>query len=74
MFKIKDKVIVVTGGNGLLGKQMVFSFREQGATVIAADIFFELQGKDDIIIDITNEESVKKGIDESFTTYNLIIF
>ena len=35
MFSIKNKVIVVTGGNGLLGKQMVSSFRNQGALVIA---------------------------------------
>ena len=40
MFSIKDKVIVVTGGNGLLGKKIVSTLREQGAVAIAADIFF----------------------------------
>lgn len=62
MFSIKNKVIVVTGGNGLLGKQMVSSFRNQGAIVIAADIHFDKKGIDDIVIDITNENSIKNGI------------
>jgi NAD(P)-dependent dehydrogenase (short-subunit alcohol dehydrogenase family) len=62
MFSIKNKVIVVTGGNGLLGKQMVSSFRNQGAIVIAADIHFDRKGMDDIVIDITNENSVKNAI------------
>lgn len=63
MFSIKDKVIVITGSNGLLGKQMVSTFREQGAKVIAADIYFETLGADDIIIDISDEQSVKKGVE-----------
>jgi NAD(P)-dependent dehydrogenase (short-subunit alcohol dehydrogenase family) len=62
MFSVKGKVIVVTGGNGLLGKQMVSAFRENGAIVIAADIYFEEKKSDDIIIDITNETSLKNGI------------
>lgn len=72
MFSIKDKVIVVTGGNGLLGKQMVSTFREQGAVVIAADIYFEEKGVDDFIIDITDEDSVKKGIATIVENYNQI--
>ena len=62
MFLIKDKVIVITGGNGLLGKQMVSTLRNQGAIAIAADIFFEEKGADDFVIDITDEYSVKNGI------------
>ena len=72
MFSIKDKVIVVTGGNGLLGKQMVSTFREQGALVIAADIYFETLGADDFIIDITNEDSVKNGVAAIVEKYNRI--
>lgn len=72
MFSIKDKVIVVTGGNGLLGKQMVSTFREQGAIVIAADIYFETQGADDIIIDISDEYSVKNGVAAIVEKYNRI--
>jgi NAD(P)-dependent dehydrogenase (short-subunit alcohol dehydrogenase family) len=62
MFSIKDKVIVVTGGNGLLGKQMVSTFRNQGAIVVAADIYFEEKSADDLIIDITDENSVNDGV------------
>lgn len=72
MFSIKDKVIVVTGGNGLLGKQMVSTFREQGATVVAADIYFEEKSADDFIIDITDENSVKEGIAAIVEKYNRI--
>lgn len=72
MFSIKDKVIVVTGGNGLLGKQMVSTFRNQGAIVIAADIYFEEKGEDDYIVDITDENSVKNGVAAIITKYKRI--
>lgn len=72
MLTIKDKVIVVTGGNGLLGKQMVSTFRNQGAVVVAADIFFQEQGEYDFIIDITQEDSVKKGIKAIVNKFNKI--
>jgi NAD(P)-dependent dehydrogenase (short-subunit alcohol dehydrogenase family) len=72
MFSINDKVIVITGGNGLLGKQMVSTFREQGATVVAADIYFEEKSEDDFIIDITDENSVKEGIAAIVKKYNRI--
>lgn len=72
MFSIKDKVIVVTGGNGLLGKQMVSTFREQGAIVIAADIYFDSLGADDIIVDISDEHSVKSGVAAILKKYNRI--
>jgi NAD(P)-dependent dehydrogenase (short-subunit alcohol dehydrogenase family) len=72
MFSIKDKVIVVTGGNGLLGKQMVSAFRENGAIVIAADIYFDEKKSDDMIIDITNETSVKNGIVTIIEKYHKI--
>ena len=72
MFSIKNKIIVVTGGNGLLGKQMVSTFRENGAIVISADIYFEEMTKDDIQIDITNELSVKNCILTIINKYNKI--
>ena len=62
MISIKDKVIVVTGGNGLLGKQMITIFRNNGALAISVDINFEKQGDDDFLMDITNEDSVKSVV------------
>lgn len=62
----------MTGGNGLLGRQIVDTFREEGATVIAADIHFESQGAYNIIIDITSEESVKQGVSAIVNQYGRI--
>lgn len=72
MFSIKDKVIVITGGNGLLGKQMVSTLRDQGAFVIAADIYFETQDLDNFVVDITDEISVKNGVNEIVEKYGKI--
>jgi NAD(P)-dependent dehydrogenase (short-subunit alcohol dehydrogenase family) len=72
MFSIKDKVIVVTGGNGLLGKQMVSTFRENGAITISVDIKFDLQGQDDFLMDITDEHSVKSLVNLIVKKYNKI--
>lgn len=72
MFSIKDKIIVVTGGNGLLGKQMVSTFRNQGAIVIAADIYFEEKSQDDLKLDITDENSVKNGVAAIVSKYKRI--
>lgn len=72
MFSIKDKVIVITGGNGLLGKQMVATLRDGGAIVIAADIFFDTQDSNNIVLDITDEISVKNGVSEIVKKYGKI--
>lgn len=72
MFSIKDKVIVITGGNGLLGREMVSTFRNHGALVIAADIYFEKQSADNIIMDITDENSVREGVAAIVKKYNRI--
>jgi len=72
MFSIKNKVIVVTGGNGLLGEQLVKTFRKEGASVISADIFFSDKKDDDLLIDITDENSVIEGITEIVRKYGRI--
>ena len=72
MISIKDKVIVVTGGNGLLGKQMITIFRNNGALAISVDINFEKQGDDDFLMDITNEDSVKSVVNSIIKKYNKI--
>lgn len=60
---LKDKIIVVTGGEGLLGKAMLATIRREGAIGICADILC----KDDFKkhqchIDITDEASVRSVI------------
>lgn len=72
MFIIDNKIIVVTGGNGLLGKKMVSSLRLAGATVIAADINIDLNDNLQVKMDITNEMLVEKAIAEIVKRYGRI--
>ncbi|MCZ2484748.1 oxidoreductase [Aquirufa antheringensis] len=72
MFSIKNKIIVVTGGNGLLGRQIITTIRENGAIAISVDIKFDQQGEDDFVMDITIEKSVKSVVETIVKKYNRI--
>jgi NAD(P)-dependent dehydrogenase (short-subunit alcohol dehydrogenase family) len=72
MFSINNKILVITGGNGLLGKQMISTFRENGAIAISVDINFDEQGQDDFVMDITNIDSVRSVVNSIFKKYNKI--
>ena len=59
MKQLTDKVIIVTGGSGLLGKAIVTELNNKGAIVLN----FDINGLTDLSInfvecDITNEESI----------------
>src|SRR5690349_20548512 len=71
MFSLKDKVLVVTGGNGLLGKQIITRLKEAGAIAIAADINVT-NSDSEIHIDITSEESVRDAIHNIVSRYGKI--
>lgn len=43
MKDLSDKVIIVTGANGLIGKEIVSELLEHNSTVISADISFETE-------------------------------
>lgn len=61
--KLKDKVVLVTGGFGLLGKEIVQFLGKEGAVVINADITAETNDAlSEVKVDITNEESVQEMI------------
>ena len=63
MKKLAEKIILLTGGNGLLGKCIHENLLHQGATVINADI--EAKDSDDFTTlhcDITNEPSIKRTV------------
>lgn len=69
MFSCKDKVAIVTGGAGLIGREIVKGLYEFGATVYIADTNEEIAKKfikdtkiKFIDLDITSEDSIKKGI------------
>lgn len=72
MFSIADKVIVVTGGSGLLGRQIISSFKKEDAIAIAADIQFKARGDNDYIVDITSEDSVKTFVKELIVKYGRV--
>lgn len=72
MFNIESKVIVVTGGEGLIGRNIVEHFRAYGAIVYSADINFAKEGSFNIILDITNENSVRIAIEKILIKHNRI--
>jgi NAD(P)-dependent dehydrogenase (short-subunit alcohol dehydrogenase family) len=60
---LNDKVIVVTGGNGLIGKSILKRIKEEGGIAINAEINVVTDLDHGIInCDITNENSVKECI------------
>lgn len=61
--KLKDKIIIITGGSGLIGKELVSYIRNNGATVINAEIAVETNFEIcNVHCDITNPESLKNLI------------
>lgn len=61
---LKGKVIVVTGGNGLIGKDIVTRLKEEGAICYNVDINNHEPGTSDIQCDVTSPEEIKKVIDD----------
>jgi NAD(P)-dependent dehydrogenase (short-subunit alcohol dehydrogenase family) len=61
--RLKNKIIIVTGGSGLLGKEILKDLKDKGAIAINADINVETDfGNNTLNIDITSEESIVRGI------------
>jgi len=72
MFTLENKVIVVTGGNGLLGKAIIERCRAAKAITISADLFIEPNSINDIVLDITSEESISTGIERVVSRFGKI--
>jgi NAD(P)-dependent dehydrogenase (short-subunit alcohol dehydrogenase family) len=68
--RLKNKVIVVTGGNGLLGKAYINKITEDGGLAVNADINSGIDLSNfQHTLDITSEESIKlliKNISEKY--------
>lgn len=61
--KLKDKVIIVAGGSGLIGNAIVNRCVAEGATVINADINVETDLEQcRLHLDISSENSVREGV------------
>ncbi|MDO3642474.1 oxidoreductase [Mucilaginibacter sp. L3T2-6] len=69
---MEGKVAVVTGGNGLLGAHIVKTLKQRGCEVIAADINISKNADDCLALDITDEDSVKGGVDYILKKYGKI--
>lgn len=71
MKKLEGKVAIITGGASGIGRKMVDVFREEGATVIAADVnekaleeVSQLENVVGIKLDVSSEEDWKKAVEE----------
>lgn len=70
---LKDKVIVVTGGSGLIGKEIVSNIRTKGGIAINADINVETNLSNGMLMfDITDNSSIYKGIEDVVEYYGRI--
>lgn len=70
---MKDKIILVTGGSGLLGKEMISDIRKKGGIAINVDLIVETNlDRGELQVDITNDESIQNAIDQVFLKYKRI--
>jgi len=70
---LKDKIIIVTGGSGLIGKELVADINRKGGKAINADIGVEtnlLNGT--VKIDITDDQSIQTGINQIVAIFGRI--
>lgn len=73
MENLKDKVIVVTGGSGLIGKEILKKIKASGAIAINADINInDKLDESTIKIDITNDQNIKNAIDQIVAKFGKI--
>ena len=73
MNKLANKIVIVTGGNGLLGKEIISKIREEGGFSINIDINHETTSDlSTIKCDITNVSSINDCIRLVVDKYNKI--
>ncbi|MGY3795210.1 oxidoreductase [uncultured Aquimarina sp.] len=71
--RLKEKIIIVTGGSGLIGKPVLEHLKNNEAIVINADINVITNEKtDDYACDITSETSILELIDTVIKKYGRI--
>jgi NAD(P)-dependent dehydrogenase (short-subunit alcohol dehydrogenase family) len=73
MYELSKKVVIVTGGSGLLGREIVSHLNVLGATVINADINVETNMQNGCLnVDVTSEKSVLNAVKSVLTFYGKI--
>lgn len=73
MSNLQNKIIIVTGGSGLLGRCIINRIEQAGGFAVNADIEVETnESLSQIQCDITNEQSIKSTIREVVKKYGRI--
>lgn len=73
MNRLSNKIIIVTGGNGLLGKEIISKITHEGAICINLDINHETSlDLTSIKCDITNTNSIDESIELIISKYKKI--
>lgn len=73
MTKLENKVIIVTGGNGLLGRNIINKISSEGGICINVDVNHETSEDLSLVqCDITNPESVQNCIEAIITRYGRV--
>jgi NAD(P)-dependent dehydrogenase (short-subunit alcohol dehydrogenase family) len=73
MGKLKDKIIIVTGGNGLLGREIIKKLLTEGAKCINVDVNHNTSNDLSCIqCDITDSNSIDKAIQLVINNFNHI--
>ena len=67
-FSLKDKVCIITGGEGFLGKQYAQAIKDVGGIPVTLDS----AGEPDFKVDITSEETVQEVKEQILATYGSI--
>ena len=71
--QLKDKVIIVTGGSGLIGRYILSDLRRYGAIVINAEISVATDWEQgNVHCDITSPDSVKELVTGVMERYNRV--
>lgn len=73
---LKDKVIIVAGANGLIGKEIVNQLKDKDAVVVAADLAYETSVIDSRLatfkLNLTDNESIDNLISFTLENFNHI--
>lgn len=70
---LKDKVIITTGGSGLIGREIVKDVASKGGIAINADINIETDlDKGHLYVDISDEQSIQGAVDAVYQKWGRI--